>query len=1371
MNRITRLCLLLLMVPTTRLSAEEPWVDSRLPIREGLILWLDAQAQPDAWKENHTKSQPLTDGLPFDLWFDGSENKRHLVQRQVEHQPTFRQSEGFASVRFDGENDFLANSKPGQSVEQFTIVAFAAPESNRGGFSALLGASAFGQNDYTSGLNIDQSFQTTPRLQVLNVEGAGFGGARNLISEEFPFGEFRLIEIVGTDEAIHVAIDGKRPGQHRPRELRPLALEELIVGARLYSNQAGSPFVQGFFDGEVAELLAFDRALSVEERERIEQYLLEKYEGINAAARRNDTRGGHLLESVENPPPVQMLLPGFEVFEIPLELPNINNVLYREDGALLAVAYNGNIYLIRDTDGDGLEDSAQLFWESQGRLQAPIGADLTPPNYQHGRGVFVAAKGKCTLIVDTTGDDLADKEIVIAEGWAPSFVNVDALGCAFDPRDGSVYFGLGTPNFANAYMPDESGTAQYSLESERGTILRVAPDFQSREIVCTGIRFPVAIRLNAQGDLFCTDQEGATWLPNGNPYDELLHIQKGRHYGFPPRHPVHLPGVIDEPSTFDYGPQHQSTCGLNFNEHAATGRHFGPADWKGDALIAGESRGKLYRTKLVKTAAGYVAQNQLFAGLNLLTIDAVVTPAGDLLVATHSGGPDWGSGPAGMGKLFKIRYTNKQAAQPVLAWPASERELHIAFDRSLEPDELATLTEKIRIERGEWLRAGDRFESMRPGYAVVQQQMASRRWDVPVRGMQITPDRRTLILNTDPHLKAEFYGLTLGRTNPPSIEASLEQVPETDLDYTLNGTAARLVAGDGSTRWEGWLPHVDLNVAEKFTAGSSQHEALWQQDWSGGTLTVETQLHLENMLRAEVQLGSTLDFEYPPERVTVTVSSDRPLGVLSEGAEIAPRTNDRGTYSVALTIDDPREWVPLRIDLEPTNATTRPRLEITWHTAEDDRPRPFPLHRFYVPWANETAASSEAPDWQVAALPEELDGGSWGRGRQVFFGEKAACAKCHRLGGQGGQVGPDLSNLIHRDYHSVWRDITQPSFAINPDHLTYVIALRDGRTLTGIVDRRGETLIVGDKEGKRTEIHQSEVEEMVPSAVSIMPEGIEKQLSDDQMRDLLTFLLSRPPSMPNDLDGAPDPRTRQEVTDVLAGAETAASTRPLNIVLVAGTKDHGPGEHDYPAWLQVWGDLLEAAEHVTVSRAMDWPTESQWESADGVVFYQKGTWDNRRAEDIDRFLKRGGGVSYIHYAVDGGAQPVEFANRIGLAWQGGASRFRHGELDLIFEPKHPITRNLRRVQFHDESYWQLKGDPERITLLAGGLEENVLQPLVWCREQDQGRGRVFVSIPGHFSWTFDDPLFRVLLLRGMAWSMGESVDRFNELVTPGARIR
>src|SRR5439155_25251143 len=184
----------------------------------------------------------------------------------------------------------------------------------------------------------------------------------------------------------------------------------------------------------------------------------------------------------------------------------------------------------------------------------------------------------------------------------------------------------------------------------------------------------------------------------GNPFDELLHIQPGRHYGFPPRHPKYLPNVIDEPSTFDYAPQHQSTCGLHFNDPVAgSGKVFGPAAWRGDAIVAGESRGKIWRTKLVKTPAGYVAQNQIIACLNMLTIDAVPSPDGDLVVTCHSGLPDWGTGPQGKGKLFKISYTDKTAPQPVLAYAASPTETRVIFDRPLDHSMLKNMADHSSI--------------------------------------------------------------------------------------------------------------------------------------------------------------------------------------------------------------------------------------------------------------------------------------------------------------------------------------------------------------------------------------------------------------------------------------------------------------------------------------------------------------------------------------------------------------------------------------------------------------------------------------------------------------------------------------------------
>jgi putative heme-binding domain-containing protein len=1331
-----------------------------MPVTRGLLLWLDAA------KLGEARKTPLKEGEPIANWPDASGNKRDLTQKMAGQRPTYQKTDVFQSLRFNGLAKYLRATGLGLSQKDLTVFVVAAPYSCPEYFSAFVSMSASGKNDFETGLNIDQAVGNPRRFEVVNVEGAGSPGMQNLLKDPVPYGTVARICLTSTPgkNGTTLWLDGKRQASRDRKESTVIRMDDFLVGARTY-NLGALPEPRSFFDGEIAEVLVFDHVLSDIDRTAVDKYLTTKYGNVQPLPIPGGSPGFQVLVPIKDPPPVQVFLPGFTVRPLPINLVNINNLLYRPDGKLLALGYDGNIWLLTDTDGDGLEDKATLWWDNKGKLRAPIGMALTPPGYAHGNGVFVPSKSKVSLIVDTDGDDRADKEIIVADGWKEIFHGVDALGVAVD-RDGSVYFGLGCTNYTQAYLLDKEGKTHYDIKGERGTIMRVSPDLKSREIVVTGIRFPVGMRFSPAGDLFCSDQEGATWLPNGNPLDELLHIQKGRHYGFPPRHPKHLPKVIDEPSTFDYGPQHQSTCGFCFNEPCKSGGPtFGPAAWAGDVFMAGYGRGKLYRTQLAKTESGYVARTQLFAATNMLPADCCVTPDGSLLVACHGGGPEWGSGPTGSGKLFKITYTDKEHPQPSLIWPANSRELRVEFDRPVDPALLRDVLAHTEITAGKYVRAGDRFESLWPGYATVQAQKKAPRVPVHVHSAQLTADRQTLVLATDPLDAAVHYAITLPGMGRPGKDQTQQgqvvQVPEIDLDFNLSGVEATF-SRNGSTVWTGWLPTLDLAMSRKWTAGSAPHDTLWKElAAKPGKLVLRTQLDLTDMLRPAVQPGSKLDYEWPPEQVTLAFHSTHKLTVKTPNSDKV----DGGSIRFK-----PRLTAPVAVQFQIDTSESKPvDFEVAYSTNEDSRARPLQLHRVLLPWADFKPDLGRPIEFVRA---RELEGGSWARGRKLFFSEQPGCAKCHTSGGRGGVIGPDLSSLIHRDYASVLRDITQPSFAINPDYAASVLILKDGRTLTGVVRTQGDQLLVGNQEGQTTVVKKADVEEIQPSRVSVMPEELLKTLDPAKKRDLLTFLLSPDSSMPRDYAGGPrpNPRTAAEVNKVLAGApQPPDKTRQLRIVLVAGPKDHGAGEHDYPAWLKAWGELLAAGEKLDVAQVMNWPSAEQFRTADVIVFYQRGDWDKRRAADVDAFLERGGGLVYIHFAVDGQKDAPGFARRIGLAWGAGA-RFRHGPLDVAFEQgsKHPVLRNFDKLKLVDESYWNLTGSLPKEKTLGWGSEDKKPQPLFWALEQ--GKGRVFVSIPGHYSWTFDDPLFRILLLRGIAWTAKEPVDRFNELVWPGADV-
>lgn len=1048
------------------------------------------------------------------------------------------------------------------------------------------------------------------------------------------------------------------------------------------------------------------------------------------------------------------LLPGFTAEPLPIDLPNCNNLLYRHDGKLVVLGYAGDIYLLSDTNGDGAEDKVELFWESKGRIVGQVGMDLAPKGSPHGNAIFLAAKGKIMMLADQDGDERAEVVRTLADGWPPARAGVDVTGLALNPADGSIWFGLGVRLYNDAYDIQETGTAQNDLSGERGAIYRIAPDFKSREKICTGIRWPIALRFNQSGDLFCTDQEGATWLPNGNPFDELLHIQRGRHYGFPPRHPTHLPNVIDEPSVYDYGPQHQSACGMNFNTAVNGGAIFGPSWWVGDALVAGESRGKIYRTKLIKTPAGYVASNEILACLGAMIIDQCVSPNGELRVCTHSGDPDWGTGPKGRGKIWRLRY-RESAPQPVLAWRHAPDEVRIAFDRPLPA---AWKLDGATIEASPNARAGDRFETMRPPYEVVKAQVAEGRRSVPVLSGGAEQHLVTLKTGEVPH--ATWFSVDL--PGGYSLQANAD------------GVSAQWKSRDGDTSWQRHLPHLDLGVARELTSASPSYDVL-KQTKGPGTLTLRTRLDLWQMLRPAVQKGARLDYEYAPERVTVTfASASSPLELLFEGKR-TKSTRGHVTHDLSLSVTPEQDrWLPIELTLSHAGKAA-PQLTAYWFTSEDPRHRAFPLRRFRLPWTK----PARLKGIQFAARPE-LQGGNWAQGRALYHGKKALCSTCHQRDGAGTHIGPELSALPHRTYDSVLRDLKMPSASINPDYPTQEIQLDSGEKLVAVpIDQPDGTVRLGIGPGASMTVKKSRIVARKPVARSLMPDGLDQALTTSELRDLMTYLLNHSshmrdyPTLPRDgVDTAPRSRSRAELQAVLAGAPVPPlPTKAINLVLVAGPKDHGEGEHDYPRWQEVWSRLLALAEDTKVSTAWKWPSPAQWKSADVLVFYKRGNWTAPRAKQLQGFLEAGGGAVFIHWACEGDEHAPALADIIGLASNSKLTKYRHGIIDLNFKPKsdHPISRGFNKLRLHDESYWNLVGDKAHLQTLATAPEAGSSQPLFWT--QRSGEGRIFVSIPGHYSWTFDDPLFRVLLLRGIAWSAHEPVDRFNNLVEAGVQIR
>ncbi|AQG78205.1 PVC-type heme-binding CxxCH protein [Spirosoma montaniterrae] len=146
---------------------------------------------------------------------------------------------------------------------------------------------------------------------------------------------------------------------------------------------------------------------------------------------------------------------------------------------------------------------------------------------------------------------------------------------------------------------------------------------------------------------------------------------------------------------------------------------------------------------------------------------------------------------------------------------------------------------------------------------------------------------------------------------------------------------------------------------------------------------------------------------------------------------------------------------------------------------------------------------------RLKAMENRIADGDMERGRTLFYG-KAICSTCHQIRGEGGKLGPDLTSIQRdRSAHDLLEAIVYPNVSFVREYETYRIKTRTGEH-TGIIQEQTPTVIVlGTAQTSSVRIARSDMLSMELQNTSMMPQGLDQLLTQQEMADLMAFLLGQ----------------------------------------------------------------------------------------------------------------------------------------------------------------------------------------------------------------------------------------------------------------------
>lgn len=726
--------------------------------------------------------------------------------------------------------------------------------------------------------------------------------------------------------------------------------------------------------------------------------------------------------------------------------------------------------------------------------------------------VYLTERGRILRVKDTDGDGKGDlEETLAALDTLADYPHNGLSGMAWHP-DGGLVFSLGE-NFGKDWILTARDGSKVNGRGEGG-VFRCTPDGKSMRRIARGFWNPFGLAVNEFGEVFAAEND-----PGSRPPCRLLHVVEGADYGFQwvygsaPVHPfvawngelrgtlgmvhpsgegpcaiVPLGGGVLIPSWSDHrvdyypltreGASYRSdrlplVKGSDF--FRPTGMAMGPDgsfylnDWVFSSYPI-HSRGRLWKLEIDRAAATWMKAEadplndaaRLAADLREGRIDK---PDSELFALAQS--DDAYLADAALSALAR----QSKAWTPELLRVMSPENRVLAL----------VALRRVDLAEEKWVRAflddSDpeiRFECLR--------------WIADAVLTAFSPEVEKIL--TDPSLDYRLFEAALatwntlrgepgaGVTNPDVLTG---KILDPNTPPKLKGYALRLAPPAH--------PKLTLAVLRELLASGDADLSLEVVR----TLTAKNSDEARVVL-AEIASDDGLSEKVRADAVSGLAASNAPehrelLFVLAGDGQAAIR--DEALRALRGVVPDDEGKATLA-HVVATHPDTAPLVKTILEPISLNEGRPG---------FDDTAAWLKRLD----AVPGEADPEA---GRRVFFHSRLAlCSSCHRHGGRGVVLGPDLSLAGKQgDREALLRSILEPHREVAPQFYPSQVKLKDGTEFIGILLRSSDTEVFRDLTGQEKSFPKTAVAERTELRTSLMPPGLVSMLTDRELRDLLAFL-------------------------------------------------------------------------------------------------------------------------------------------------------------------------------------------------------------------------------------------------------------------------